>query len=262
MRVTAASTPLSDDEYETLAELVEDFGAFEVEGLLGFLNAIAVAPHVAAPSAWLPIWIPDDPLQQLTKDTVTQLVGLVFPAVQRCVRRIRGGEIVAPLRSEEACELFAAGYAEGPRSTQPGWTTTTCGRSLRRSRTWGRRDLIAEAGLAELDADPTPKQQFAALHAFIGAAYDESRKLRISQPPPALRSVRVGRNEPCPCGSGKKYKRCCADAVSPAQPVVIRGNEAEVSSASPRVGRAAATQLVPVAVAERDVEPAAEGDGG
>jgi uncharacterized protein YecA (UPF0149 family) len=20
---------------------------------------------------------------------------------------------------------------------------------------------------------------------------------------------RVGRNEPCPCGSGKKYKRCC-----------------------------------------------------
>jgi preprotein translocase subunit SecA len=20
---------------------------------------------------------------------------------------------------------------------------------------------------------------------------------------------RVGRNEPCPCGSGKKYKQCC-----------------------------------------------------
>jgi hypothetical protein len=23
------------------------------------------------------------------------------------------------------------------------------------------------------------------------------------------RGLRVGRNEPCPCGSGKKYKRCC-----------------------------------------------------
>jgi preprotein translocase subunit SecA len=22
-------------------------------------------------------------------------------------------------------------------------------------------------------------------------------------------SVKVGRNDPCPCGSGKKYKRCC-----------------------------------------------------
>jgi uncharacterized protein len=23
-------------------------------------------------------------------------------------------------------------------------------------------------------------------------------------------TTKVGRNEPCPCGSGKKYKQCCA----------------------------------------------------
>jgi uncharacterized protein YecA (UPF0149 family) len=23
------------------------------------------------------------------------------------------------------------------------------------------------------------------------------------------KKVKVGRNEPCPCGSGKKYKKCC-----------------------------------------------------
>ncbi|MDX1503354.1 MAG: SEC-C metal-binding domain-containing protein [Thermoanaerobaculia bacterium] len=22
-------------------------------------------------------------------------------------------------------------------------------------------------------------------------------------------AAKVGRNEPCPCGSGKKYKKCC-----------------------------------------------------
>ena len=22
---------------------------------------------------------------------------------------------------------------------------------------------------------------------------------------------KIGRNDPCPCGSGKKYKRCCID---------------------------------------------------
>jgi uncharacterized protein len=27
-----------------------------------------------------------------------------------------------------------------------------------------------------------------------------------------LRSVKVGRNEPCPCGSGKKFKKCCGSA--------------------------------------------------
>ena len=28
--------------------------------------------------------------------------------------------------------------------------------------------------------------------------------------PVVREGVKVGRNEPCPCGSGKKYKRCCA----------------------------------------------------
>ena len=26
---------------------------------------------------------------------------------------------------------------------------------------------------------------------------------------PLRAGPRIGRNEPCPCGSGKKYKRCC-----------------------------------------------------
>jgi SEC-C motif-containing protein len=28
------------------------------------------------------------------------------------------------------------------------------------------------------------------------------------KPPPARKQVTAGRNDPCPCGSGKKYKRC------------------------------------------------------
>jgi len=31
----------------------------------------------------------------------------------------------------------------------------------------------------------------------------------LTQRPPEGRSNRVGRNEPCPCGSGLKYKKCC-----------------------------------------------------
>jgi preprotein translocase subunit SecA len=29
------------------------------------------------------------------------------------------------------------------------------------------------------------------------------------QKPTARSSTKVGRNDPCPCGSGKKYKKCC-----------------------------------------------------
>ncbi|MCL2545100.1 MAG: SEC-C metal-binding domain-containing protein, partial [Clostridia bacterium] len=30
---------------------------------------------------------------------------------------------------------------------------------------------------------------------------------------PKKAETKVGRNEPCPCGSGKKYKNCCGKAV-------------------------------------------------
>ena len=40
------------------------------------------------------------------------------------------------------------------------------------------------------------------------AAYWREPARRWSRGEP-VRSTKVGRNEPCPCGSGKKYKKCC-----------------------------------------------------
>ena len=31
----------------------------------------------------------------------------------------------------------------------------------------------------------------------------------LNWPKPTAAEKKVGRNEPCPCGSGKKYKKCC-----------------------------------------------------
>ena len=31
-----------------------------------------------------------------------------------------------------------------------------------------------------------------------------------NRPGPDGRSTKIGRNDPCPCGSGRKYKKCCA----------------------------------------------------
>lgn len=32
----------------------------------------------------------------------------------------------------------------------------------------------------------------------------------VAHPPPRHFPALAGRNEPCPCGSGSKYKRCCS----------------------------------------------------
>ncbi len=48
--------------------------------------------------------------------------------------------------------------------------------------------------------------------ALAGAAADDGKAQAAAQPPPSQPMVRqaqkVGRNEPCPCGSGRKYKHC------------------------------------------------------
>ena len=31
----------------------------------------------------------------------------------------------------------------------------------------------------------------------------------LNPPKPAVNAIVIGRNDPCPCGSGKKYKHCC-----------------------------------------------------
>lgn len=40
------------------------------------------------------------------------------------------------------------------------------------------------------------EEEFGSLHSV------EDKKVSIT-------SNKIGRNEPCPCGSGKKYKKCC-----------------------------------------------------
>jgi hypothetical protein len=38
--------------------------------------------------------------------------------------------------------------------------------------------------------------------------------VRPAPPPEAtVRTVKVGRNAPCPCGSGKKFKKCCGSPL-------------------------------------------------
>ena len=45
----------------------------------------------------------------------------------------------------------------------------------------------------------------------IGAIYRFWNAQRTSQPPVRRDAPKVGRNEICPCGSGKKFKQCCGN---------------------------------------------------
>ena len=42
-------------------------------------------------------------------------------------------------------------------------------------------------------------------------SYGEPSK--VSRPVPERKGQKIGRNDPCPCGSGKKYKKCCGKNI-------------------------------------------------
>jgi preprotein translocase subunit SecA len=66
---------------------------------------------------------------------------------------------------------------------------------------------IAEAESAPPVQRPAPAPQpMPARHILQGASgIEETTETKTVR----RQGVKVGRNAPCPCGSGKKYKKCC-----------------------------------------------------
>jgi len=60
--------------------------------------------------------------------------------------------------------------------------------------------------LYEEMGDPTKAAEFRKIHSELQPPEPDSSE---EEKPEPVRVVKVGRNEPCPCGSGKKYKKCC-----------------------------------------------------
>ena len=53
----------------------------------------------------------------------------------------------------------------------------------------------------------THKEEAANLQYSGGQEVAQAKKAPVKRKEP-----KVGRNDPCPCGSGKKYKKCCGSA--------------------------------------------------
>jgi len=62
--------------------------------------------------------------------------------------------------------------------------------------------IAAAAAAATATGTVTQRRDLAAAEAAGSAPGAKRQPIRRSSPA-------IGRNEPCPCGSGKKYKNCC-----------------------------------------------------
>ena len=153
-------------------------------------------------------------------------IGLLLRLYNEVLDALNGGEAIIPDEDDvAACESFAAGYAAAAArdpewiGDDDRWTFAAPFAHLA-----GRLELVPAPMLAKLEAMPDSKlltrQNLAAI---VKSTHDSFRKLRQAALPKAptarVSAARVGRNEPCPCGSGTKYKRCCINrSIAPRLP--------------------------------------------
>lgn len=204
----AVDVPLADDELDALEE-----HGLDIDYALGVLHAVAVAPGMIPTSQWLPLAFGNAPPDPTT-------IGLVLRLYNQVVGMLADGrEVMIPdAEDEDSCVAFACGYVAAAtldsawRDHTARWTFAAPFALLAE-----RRDLVPADFLAEAPSDREAREVVIRdLHKLVYAAYQSFEKDRIAFAKAArLRATaRVGRNEPCPCGSGKKYKRCCIERAS------------------------------------------------
>ena len=69
-----------------------------------------------------------------------------------------------------------------------------------------KEEIVRRVFLVRLRTNEEVKRERVAKITSEGGGGDKTVKRQ-----PVVKKIKVGPNDPCPCGSGKKYKKCCRD---------------------------------------------------
>lgn len=203
--------PLSTEETDTLIRLLDEVGGRSLAFARGVFAAVATAPTQLEPTAWLSLLLAKEPPDRAS---LKELMGLVLREYNACAECLSLGVPAVPSGGDlAAIEQFCKGYIRVSQGDSR-WTSDSDAFALTvpLAALAGYLDVSALDKLAP-EAAAAPErwraQRAGALSDDVAALYHYWESARNAPPPATPARPRVGRNEPCPCGSGRKYKRCC-----------------------------------------------------
>ncbi|MBS0194949.1 MAG: UPF0149 family protein [Proteobacteria bacterium] len=209
-----------------LALRAAPFGGFSLEALDGFLTALAVGPDLVAPSEWLPaVWGKAEPRWESQEEAV-RVYGMLLSLWNDVLRRVAldpGEQVDAddrPILDDGDAprgQAWAEGFLDGVDFVPEVWAE------------WEETHEWIEHALLDIEAltyavvpdgfvtdDDTPSIEhsdreslLADLPNLIHALHRHRLVQETMRTPIRRETPKVGRNDPCPCGSGKKFKKCC-----------------------------------------------------
>jgi uncharacterized protein len=206
--------------------------AMMLSELDGFLTGIAIGPELVMPSEWLPLIWRDEAPKFADQDEANAILGAIMDRYNEILREIaedRYGPIFWTDSDETAIAIdWAEGFLKAMVLRADAW------KRLIKSKRDGALlyPMLAlcsdenDESLLGLAPEEDDRMFEAAPDLIPGcvmeiAAYWRGKgPKQVSMPlgasplaEPLWTAPKVGRNDPCPCGSGKKFKRCCAKTV-------------------------------------------------
>ncbi len=203
--------------------------AMSVLALDGYLTGILVAPGMIPPSRWMAnLWIEEEPVfddeAQLrsTLGALGAMSNALGNRIQQSLRRLEADRVCdyrpgfLPTEgkpSHAAVREWIGGFWKAMELVPAEWSALILDERTR---------VIVEPFVGFIDLGPNHaierpddiEERLDDAAAMIPRAILLLRKLiaiRAARNPVAARPVnaKVGRNDPCSCGSGQKFKRCC-----------------------------------------------------
>jgi len=221
MTFPSPETPLSPPELDRLAALLASDAfhgeAMPLDALQGLFFAVASAPGLILPSRWLPVALGESP-DYAGEDEARETLELVMRFYNQCVRAAATEDFTLLLYRREVggddLETWCAGYLDGVDLSEPDWYEAGVPDEV--------DELLFPFVVLAGELPDKEKRQFRPAEWLdlvkscedgIGDAIVEVREYwrLVRNPPTTVRrsSPKTGRNDPCPCGSGKKFKHCC-----------------------------------------------------
>lgn len=205
--------------------------ALNISSLHGFLTALAVGPTLVPPSQWLPtVWGEEEPIFDSEEDAqrIFSLLLRFYNSIGETLRKKpqkyvpllfeEGLEDEPYLTAEDWCHGFSLGVGLCTEDWERLFEDDEARNLLAPIIAFTSADAMADV-LSGLHGEADRDLLMAALPVSVVAMYEYWRDDRREfskgfglDSLPARSAPKVGRNDPCPCGSGKKYKKCCGAA--------------------------------------------------
>ena len=213
---------LDEDEIDWLHDFLNHTGAaMSAEVLDGYFTALVVGPEPVMPSEYLPeIWGDEEPVYD-DREQGEFALHLLMRHWNSIAHRFKAHKPCAPIMADAALVArdWADGFMRGVSLRMPVWDrrlakdeqlTTFLGHILMLT---VDQDVAAKEGVTAEERTRMVESLPLAVHGLY--LYWREKPITAHTSRAAARSQRskVGRNAPCSCGSGKKYKRCCGAAI-------------------------------------------------